>query len=91
MHKLEFSWCRSWRYGISTWDHVSPNDWMTKRNRKPIPAAEQSVGSIEDSPEFAHGDEITPESTAPTEHGGPSGKDPTRYGDWEKNGRCIDF
>ena len=21
----------------------------------------------------------------------PSGLDPTRYGDWEKNGRCIDF
>lgn len=22
---------------------------------------------------------------------GPKGKEPTRYGDWEKNGRCIDF
>lgn len=25
------------------------------------------------------------------EVGGRSGLDPTRYGDWEKNGRCIDF
>jgi hypothetical protein len=25
------------------------------------------------------------------EHGGRGGLDPTRYGDWEKNGRCIDF
>lgn len=25
------------------------------------------------------------------ELGGPKGKEPTRYGDWEKNGRCIDF
>jgi hypothetical protein len=25
------------------------------------------------------------------EHGGRAGPDPTRYGDWEKNGRCIDF
>src|SRR5690606_32628094 len=25
------------------------------------------------------------------EHGGREGLDPTRYGDWEKNGRCIDF
>jgi len=25
------------------------------------------------------------------EIGGPRGKEPTRYGDWEKNGRCIDF
>lgn len=25
------------------------------------------------------------------EAGGPSGLEPTRYGDWERNGRCIDF
>jgi len=27
----------------------------------------------------------------PKEIGGRDGPDPTRYGDWEKNGRCIDF
>ena len=26
-----------------------------------------------------------------TETGGFDGPEPTRYGDWEKNGRCIDF
>lgn len=25
------------------------------------------------------------------ETGGPKGLEPTRYGDWEKAGRCIDF
>jgi len=25
------------------------------------------------------------------EIGGPAGAEPTRFGDWEKNGRCIDF
>jgi hypothetical protein len=25
------------------------------------------------------------------EYGGPKGPEPTRYGDWEKNGRCSDF
>lgn len=25
------------------------------------------------------------------EHGGPKGPEPTRYGDWEKGGRCFDF
>lgn len=25
------------------------------------------------------------------EIGGPRGPEPTRYGDWEKAGRCIDF
>lgn len=28
---------------------------------------------------------------APREIGGRDGPDPTRYGDWEKAGRCIDF
>ncbi|MFT3789662.1 MAG: DUF1674 domain-containing protein [Rudaea sp.] len=27
----------------------------------------------------------------PKEVGGRDGPEPTRYGDWEKNGRCIDF
>jgi hypothetical protein len=30
-------------------------------------------------------------SWKPKEIGGPKGPEPTRYGDWEKNGRCIDF
>jgi len=47
---------------------------------------------------------VTAESTAPSgpqppppapamakEWGGREGPEPTRYGDWEKNGRCIDF
>jgi hypothetical protein len=25
------------------------------------------------------------------EQGGPKGPEPTRYGDWEKAGRCSDF
>jgi hypothetical protein len=27
----------------------------------------------------------------PKEIGGPKGPEPTRYGDWESNGRCSDF
>ncbi|MBS0387343.1 MAG: DUF1674 domain-containing protein [Proteobacteria bacterium] len=30
-------------------------------------------------------------STTHPESGGPKGPDPTRYGDWERAGRCIDF
>jgi hypothetical protein len=25
------------------------------------------------------------------EKGGPKGLEPTRYGDWEKQGKCVDF
>jgi len=36
--------------------------------------------------------EQTPtEPAPPAETGGPSGPEPTRYGDWERKGRCIDF
>ncbi len=29
--------------------------------------------------------------TTPREVGGRGGLDPTRYGDWEMRGRCVDF
>ena len=32
-----------------------------------------------------------PQPARPKELGGPKGPEPTRYGDWERNGRCIDF
>ena len=35
--------------------------------------------------------EKEPEPEQPKEIGGRDGPDPTRYGDWEKAGRCIDF
>jgi hypothetical protein len=31
------------------------------------------------------------EGKPPREIGGPKGPEPTRYGDWEQNGRCTDF
>jgi hypothetical protein len=36
-------------------------------------------------------DDTTAPQTPPVEIGGRNGLDPVRYGDWEKNGRCIDF
>jgi hypothetical protein len=34
---------------------------------------------------------IEPAIKTSGEVGGPQGLEPTRYGDWEKQGRCIDF
>lgn len=31
------------------------------------------------------------QSDAVPEHGGPAGLEPTRYGDWERKGRAVDF
>jgi hypothetical protein len=36
-------------------------------------------------------DAARPKEVAPKEIGGPPGPEPTRYGDWESKGRCIDF
>jgi hypothetical protein len=34
---------------------------------------------------------VRPALPRPREIGGRDGPDPTRFGDWEKDGRCIDF
>ncbi|WP_345782254.1 DUF1674 domain-containing protein [Thermomonas sp.] len=57
------------------------------------------IGQTDPRPEPGQAPVPNPEPSAspavdaiPTaEIGGREGLDPTRYGDWEKNGRCIDF
>lgn len=55
---------------------------MNKMPKQPEPAAEQPAEPARPT--------IT-ETRKPKEIGGPSGPEPTRYGDWERNGRCTDF
>lgn len=43
------------------------------------------AGETPDAPRDEHAQD------RPREIGGREGPEPTRYGDWEKNGRCIDF
>lgn len=53
------------------------------------------IGETASTPEPNTASVPTPEPAASVpkanEIGGRDGLDPTRYGDWEKNGRCIDF
>lgn len=37
------------------------------------------------------GEALEPAVGMAQEFGGPKGLEPTRYGDWERNGRCYDF
>ncbi|MGE0483427.1 MAG: DUF1674 domain-containing protein [Gammaproteobacteria bacterium] len=46
------------------------------------PAADDSAAAPATPPD---------EPPRPREIGGPKGLEPTRYGDWERKGRCIDF
>lgn len=42
--------------------------------------------------ETEHVSDTTSDSKKTTpEVGGPKGLEPTRYGDWERKGRCVDF
>ena len=52
-----------------------------------------SKQDLPDKPQGSEEDgaQATTQDQQPKEYGGPKGKEPTRYGDWEKNGRCIDF
>lgn len=50
------------------------------------PGFQKESTTLDPSPSDASLDAV-----APKEVGGRNGLDPTRYGDWEKNGRCIDF
>ena len=57
---------------------------MTATDRKTVPESTGKAGE--------EGREDTrPDPDTVAEIGGRKGPDPTRYGDWEKDGRCIDF
>ena len=48
--------------------------------------------TIEPNPEPAVKQEIPVDNKRPAnEIGGPKGPEPTRYGDWEIGGKCVDF
>ena len=49
---------------------------------------EQKKSEAERTPKPAP---VPPAGEEVPEVGGRKGPDPTRYGDWEKDGRCVDF
>jgi hypothetical protein len=62
-----------------------PDNTMTEPKRSPESAA--PVARDDDAGLKRAAEKIGPKR----EIGGPKGPEPTRYGDWEKKGRCIDF
>ncbi len=57
----------------------------THKSKSPEIKAKTDAASPKDTPED------TLENNDPIERGGPKGPEPTRFGDWENNGRCTDF
>jgi hypothetical protein len=54
------------------------------KNTPVVPDRDATDAAGADAPETAP-------KAPPKEIGGREGPEPVRYGDWEKNGRCIDF
>jgi hypothetical protein len=57
----------------------------------PPPSATRSNGVDDRSPAGPEGVSAPAGALGTREIGGPKGLEPTRYGDWERAGRCIDF
>jgi hypothetical protein len=51
----------------------------------------QKDGQARDPDTAPAGGEPRRRPQSPKEIDGPRGPEPTRYGDWERRGRCIDF
>jgi hypothetical protein len=53
--------------------------------------AAQKKESATPSPSAGNTQDAAVAPALPKEIGGPKGPEPTRYGDWERGGRCSDF
>ncbi len=70
----------------------APGSSMSKRTVSDLSPQDEELSTHSAD----HGGDSKPVSVGdtqmrPPETGGPKGLDPTRYGDWERGGRCIDF
>jgi hypothetical protein len=63
---------------------------MNKTPAKPSTVTDASIPASDATTPGQAGTK-TESKQAPKEIGGREGPDPTRYGDWEKAGRCVDF
>lgn len=67
-------------------------DESTKIEPATGPVTSKTDGNPAPAPGDANADAAAEEvKEKPVERGGPKGLEPTRFGDWEKNGRCFDF
>ncbi len=64
---------------------VEPRIWKSETPPEPTPEESSAAAST------PTGASVGAEQPRVRELNGPPGPEPTRYGDWEKNGRCIDF
>ncbi|XP_057950398.1 uncharacterized protein LOC131145392 [Malania oleifera] len=69
-------------------DYPSKEEEEEEEQRKEVSSPPSGVKDDDSDDEYEGGVHVN-ERTG--EIGGPQGPEPTRYGDWERNGRCSDF
>ncbi|MEO8445568.1 MAG: succinate dehydrogenase assembly factor 4 [Gammaproteobacteria bacterium] len=76
----------------SFWHNYLVTDSESAKPTTSHSAAAATRDSAVAGPESAASASAAPVSLVKVrEIGGPAGPDPTRFGDWERRGRCIDF
>ncbi|XP_024528924.1 succinate dehydrogenase assembly factor 4, mitochondrial-like [Selaginella moellendorffii] len=84
---LAINQSRLWSSGAARIEQPAPKNQKNARDSKEDPKEEPSSTRAESNKnENENGKGVERE-----EVGGPQGLEPTRYGDWEKAGRCYDF
>ncbi|MEO0982889.1 MAG: DUF1674 domain-containing protein [Pseudomonadota bacterium] len=66
-------------------------DTTEKAAKKLSPEAERALAEAEARRAARAEEEAALNAAKAGERGGPSGEEPTRYGDWERGGRAYDF
>jgi len=64
---------------------------MEKKNTMKTASQVAETPDTESSNTKEQSSQLSDATQQTVEVGGRKGPEPTRYGDWEKNGRCIDF
>jgi hypothetical protein len=64
---------------------------MKRVRKKPTPKRSEPEGEKPKKVAPRAPDPHAPDPRALDEVGGPKGPEPTRYGDWERGGRAVDF
>jgi hypothetical protein len=73
---------------IATSAEEAKEDAVEAERREDLPPA--AVRALEEADARRRAAEA-PGKKQPKEIGGPTGPEPTRYGDWERGGRAVDF
>ena len=79
-------WCLIFLFNIAvlmTDNEISESENERRKNLPPV-----AIRALKEADQRRR---AAVENQLPTEIDGPKGEEPTRYGDWERKGRAVDF